>query len=903
MRTRFANQARGYARLWLVVFALAALLLLLLNGVSVNSARADDEKTCWRAKPAVIQTEYEKRYAGQTKDHNISYSEGHFTLQAGGKSNTISWVKPPDRICAGDPFSLSMQSSSGEGALVLGRFEVTGRCNTVSGDLFKGAASWGAPSNPALAPRQNTTVLTCTKLENIWVGAGSWGGTGNIPYADVRVTWEYEPEPEIAVPTATRQQAATPAAIPTQPADIDLSIDHIEVTQAIQNGDNSVPLVAGKSTVVRVFVRVTGNPRGPVSGVMLSACGMHTSFRGMTDTCVPGARMNTPFTAPLNPRRSVISDTINLYLPLEMTYASAVVNDNTTYPLELWINPLRTIPETNYNNNKFSQQLVFTKQNRLSVGYLRVGYQPPGQADPAFPSVAVSTYVSLTQKLYPIADNWIDYYEIPLRRPYTQPLFDPTNHPTRTFDLEDAFVVRLRKQYDLMSGYKPDQLIAWLPTIPDPVPANMAVCTGQSDPMWLTNAGRGAGRVAFVKDFTPRDVLYRQAVLAHEMAHNFGLRHTNRADACGAWDSDTQWPYATSEIQEFGFDVLERRVIPNTRFDMMSYCGNPGSNIWISPFTYTQLYDSALRPRDSPTPVPLRFAMLGRDGSPRLSNALTQPRLEQLIISGSIRRDGSAGRLDPAYHSADFDPGDPLPTSGNQCLSLSGASGTLATYCFTLPFRAHQSDAVLDEQGFTLKAHYPAGTTRVALVRDNRELAALTASPNAPALSITSPRAGETWTGAHTLAWNGADADGGKLTYTVLYTPNGGRSWYPLELDTSDSQLAIHTSEIASGDQVQFRVLASDGLNTTRADSPPIQVRNGIAVESTPQAPGSSATASADSGALLLIALGGTVVCGIFGALLIAGLVVITRPRARPSQRPRDLPERGGPRKPTNLPR
>ena len=62
----------------------------------------------------------------------------------------------------------------------------------------------------------------------------------------------------------------------------------------------------------------------------------------------------------------------------------------------------------------------------------------------------------------------------------------------------------------------------------------------------------------------------------------------------------------------------------------------------------------------------------------------------------------------------------------------------------------------------------------------------------------------------------------------MLYTPNGGRSWYPLEVDTPDPQLAIQTSEIASGDQVQFRVLASDGLYTTRADSPPIQVRNGM---------------------------------------------------------------------------
>ena len=909
------SQALHFNTRWILCAAVIALAMLLFIETSANPVTAQGDKKCWRAKPARIETEYEKRYAGQTKDHNITYSETNFTLQQSGKSNTISWDKPPARICAGDPFPLTIRSSSGEGALVLGSFKVTGRCKTESGDLFKGVASWGDPANPAFAPRLNTTILTCESLESIWVGAGSWGGTGNIPYADVRVTWEYEPEPapRLATPTAPLRQTATPAVTPTPQPDIDLSIDHIEVTQAIQDGDNSVPLVAGKSAVVRVFVRVTGNPRGPVSGVMLSACGMHTSFRGMTDTCVPGVRMNTPFTAPLNPRRSVISDTINLYLPLEMTYGSAGLNDSTTYPLELWINPLKTIPETNHDNNKFSQQLVFTKQNRLSVGYLRVGYQPPGQANPSFPSNAVSTYITLTQKLYPVADNWIDYYEIPVRRPYTKLLFDPTSPVVNTFALEDAFVVALRKAYDLFSGYKPDQLVAWLPTIPSPIPAGIGVTTGQSDPMWWTYADKtkGTGRVTFVKDFTPRDVLYRQAVMAHEMAHNFGLRHPNRNDACGALDPGTKWPYATSLIQEFGFDVLDRSVIPNTRFDMMSYCGNPGSNIWISPFSYTQLYDSALRPRADTS---RQIASLWRGDSLRLPDALAQARTEQLIVSGSIRRDGSAGRLDPAYHSTDFDPGDPLPSSGDQCIRLSGASGTLATYCFTLPFRAHQSNEPLDEERFTLKVPFAAGTTRVALVRDNRELATLTASPNAPTLNITSPRAGDTWQGQQTITWTGADADGGALTYTVLYTPDGGKSWYPIELDTTNPQLALSTAEIASGDQIYFRVLASDGLNTTKAEVGPIRGVGEIQhAPSVPQpTPGSGAgshTGDAMSGALALMLCGGVPCLGVL--VLLGGIVLFarSRTRARPAApppaapRPSGLPEQGAPSKPTDLPR
>ena len=39
----------------------------------------------------------------------------------------------------------------------------------------------------------------------------------------------------------------------------DIAIDHIEFVQVAQDHDNHVPLVAGKSTVVRVFLTSSGN--------------------------------------------------------------------------------------------------------------------------------------------------------------------------------------------------------------------------------------------------------------------------------------------------------------------------------------------------------------------------------------------------------------------------------------------------------------------------------------------------------------------------------------------------------------------------------------------------------------------------------------------------------------------
>src|SRR5258708_37224376 len=59
----------------------------------------------------------------------------------------------------------------------------------------------------------------------------------------------------------------------------DFAIDHIEFVQVVQNHDNTVPLIAGKNTVARVFLR--SSPSVPettgISG-LLTASGSHETL-------------------------------------------------------------------------------------------------------------------------------------------------------------------------------------------------------------------------------------------------------------------------------------------------------------------------------------------------------------------------------------------------------------------------------------------------------------------------------------------------------------------------------------------------------------------------------------------------------------------------------------------------
>src|SRR5204863_1824773 len=126
-----------------------------------------------------------------------------------------------------------------------------------------------------------------------------------------------------------------------------------------------------------------------------------------------------------------------------------------------------------------------------------------------------------------------------------------------------------------------DQLAAWLP--------NIGTVLGNSDPKWAGEGGQG--RVTMNVDTSPSDRLDAAGTLAHETAHNLGLRHTNTADGCGAGDSKSLWPYPNANIQEVGFDPFDMEVKPATKKDVMSYCA-PGSKIWISPDSYLRLMRS-----------------------------------------------------------------------------------------------------------------------------------------------------------------------------------------------------------------------------------------------------------------------------------------------------------------------
>lgn len=590
-------------------------------------------------------------------------------------------------------------------------------------------------------------------------------------------------------PTRTPTVTPTPTATPT-PA-IDISVKAAEYTQVIQCldqsvgatncADNAVPLVKDKTTIVRVYPQVQ-----VVSGVFQGA-----AINANLVMDAPGsgsvASLNGPIQLKAAPDRGELNDSLNFRLPAAWTQYS-------TINLHIELNADHALPEVNYANNRRDMTLTFNQRQELSVLYVPVGIAVPGSVPVLPDEVSIRRAYYYVQKMFPLSDGGLRYLRGATKW-YHKPL--------QTVPQQIAFVKWLAKLYthaDLLQATESyDQIVGF-------VAAGASGNVGWSDPLWLQPAGSGRAIFSW-------DGWIAGYSMAHELGHNLGLRHpskVNNADACGAWDPQSNWPYNNATIQEVGLDPFKNgrgEVKLSTKKDVMSYCINYGAQsvapIWISPFSYHRLYMA--------------------DSQPTAGLAAGQTQQEVVIVSGMIASAGTA-TIDPLVRLSTTKQLTQPPAGTGYCLELQNGTGTvLSRTCFDVDFLDYNFNLV-DQESFFFTLPFPTGTQRVVLKRGGTVLATRTASARAPAVTITAPTAGVTWNGPQTIRWTATDADGDALEFSLLYSKDGGASWLPIAAELTETSYAVDMGEFPGGTQARIRVLASDGFHTTSADAGPFTV-------------------------------------------------------------------------------
>jgi len=347
-----------------------------------------------------------------------------------------------------------------------------------------------------------------------------------------------------------------------------VQLDAIEVTQAIQDLSQSIPLVVGKGTVVRVYLSNYSNASMTVSAEL-------SLRRGPSDAPVAVASANTVILDPaqagnLAAARSDAARSLNFVVPYTHTAEG---------PLRITIARITDVSTGNAVSIGRERRPVvrFIVSPPLRIRILGMRYQqgsPPVAFVPS--SLDFALLVSWLGRAYPVgqvisSQTVIDATASP---PFGCGDINAQVAAIRALDMSAGGDPRTH-YYGIVSdgGFFMRGCAAGIPATADP----------------STVASGPTGPATWGWDF---DGSYGDWYGGHELGHTFGRKHPG---FCGETQDDLQnYPFANGQLADsadsfVGFDVgdpaqgLPMTALPGQSWhDVMTYCNYE----WLSPYTY-----------------------------------------------------------------------------------------------------------------------------------------------------------------------------------------------------------------------------------------------------------------------------------------------------------------------------
>ena len=656
-----------------------------------------------------------------------------------------------------------------------------------------------------------------------------------------------------ATRTATRTPTRTPTPTPTQGFSYvprpyfpplflkalepivsqDLGIFGIEVTQGIQYFDpskgvnqpnNSLPLVLRKGTTARVYLKYTNavtltdvRDNVPVR--------LYLRFNGGSwiSALSTGRARDT-----LDQSQAVNS--ANVYFTVASSQPSATID------LYAVVDPDGGVSETNEGNNRFPAAgyvtVQFYNRDGLRIVGRRLDYHPSGYTDRRHAGgwAVNGGGASWFNALLPVRNNGINYSVASGYQNWTNKLSGSTGSGG-----QHALITTLNAHWviglvfgNLFGGFghNVDHVYGWAPW--------EGYGGGHADMPVYPHAG-GLGVVAIGSDRPGTNVDNPGSgalIFGHELIHDYDVYHTDTNDACGSNDGNSNFPYSTSSIQEFGFNPLTGKVYdPANTHDVMSYCPSGGSKEgWISPFTWLQMFGN-LAPKASLKAEYGPLALTGKG-----ETLLVEATIFNATYTGGVHR----GMFD-AMHKVDV--GMSMKSGMERARALAGTGpthdGDIPTETYAIQLRIGNVAVASKEFEIHFESEYdyeppfpemstfqtlpwdPAATS-VALMFEGETLDERMVSSMVPSITVTAPGTAPTiWPAGSTqaVAWQATDADSANLTFSVFYRSQFDREWELLATSLTGNSYDVAVDSLAGATQGYFRVVVSDGINVSYDES------------------------------------------------------------------------------------
>ncbi|HEY1186647.1 MAG TPA: hypothetical protein VGE74_03270 [Gemmata sp.] len=635
--------------------------------------------------------------------------------------------------------------------------------------------------------------------------------------------------PPLPVPSA-----AAPAAGP-----FGVTFEGLEVTQAIQDMAHTVPLVAGKATVVRVYLGTTTTTPVTVRGVLR----VRSSAPGATWIQVTAIRpvlLNPAENGHVRVKREALDKSLNFILPAPATAAG-------DWTVALFRVQQVTPPGAALPIPVGASRVVrFRATPPLRVRVIGVRYRDATHGPVRSFEPAPKDFVLIRSWLgraYPVASVV-----------WSQAVVDGPNSWPFDAAQTNAFVRAIRAQ-DIASGG--DRRTHYYGLVDDAAGLNFmrglasGIPTGP-DPSTVASGPTGTSNFGW--DF---DGSYGDWYTGHELGHTFGRLH---AMFCGALGGGP-YPYPNGQLSPndgsfVGFDFgdaangVPMRALPGVAWhDVMTYCENQ----WVSLFTYAGLRDRIVAegalPAHGPAPGGVGGGAAGGPsgvgGAGAGAGAMNVTSIHAVAMVNATRGTAAFQFVSPLPGAAGgATPG--AAANANYTLRLKKADGAVLGE-YPAPFYpdactdpGHDATGLIDA---TIPAHADAAV--LELVHAGKVVATYSA-PAAPGpvqnIQPAAPSGGGgagpgtapafedpviTWTpgaaigaaaAAIALGVAGAGAGAAGPTYTVQISTDDGHSWSTIGVGLKQPHVRVDRTMLEGAQQVKVRVTATDGFRATTTD-------------------------------------------------------------------------------------
>jgi hypothetical protein len=354
----------------------------------------------------------------------------------------------------------------------------------------------------------------------------------------------YDPTPlsqQVSVSSSAAASASVAYAVRSATS-MNLRIDGFYVTQSVQTYDRSIPLVAGRDGLLRVFV--VSNQANTASPEVRARFYRAGALIQTVTIPAPGASVPTDTVG----SQGALTRTWNATLP-----ASLLQPD---LDIVLDVDPTNVVAESNDGDNSYPSNGTPVTMNLRTVATLDLRLVPVHRtADNTTGNVTTGNaaqFADQTLRMHPLAAVNVD-----VRAAYTYT-------DTAQIQSNDGNGVWLRILSEINAlrasegGTKNYYGV-------------IAVPYGGG----IAGYGYVPGRASVGWDKLPS----ASGVVAHELGHNFGRSH---APCGGVSSSDPNYPYSGGVTGQWGYDLVSGALKAPTLTDLMGYC----NNTWISDYNY-----------------------------------------------------------------------------------------------------------------------------------------------------------------------------------------------------------------------------------------------------------------------------------------------------------------------------